>query len=90
MSWVARNPKGCSKIHRADQLFDGEMPTGWWVRHCGHPTATYPWYIEYSDRGDAEFCGTFPKLGEARAMAEKLYQGKVVIVGNEYVPEEEV
>ncbi len=90
MRWVARNPKGCSKIWRADQLFDDDQPTGWWVRHCGHPTAHNPWYIEYTDRGERVFCGTFWKLGEARAMGEKLYRGEVVIVNNEYVPEEEV
>jgi hypothetical protein len=24
-------------------------PTGWTVRHCGHPTANFPYYIETPD-----------------------------------------
>lgn len=26
------------------------VPSGWVTRHCGHPTANWPYYVEHPDR----------------------------------------
>ena len=66
----------CSRRHHL-------APSPYWIIHCGHPTAHYPWYIEHADGGD--FLGTFRLLAEAKAMAEQLAAGTIVVEGGFYV-----
>lgn len=62
MSWepIHRNPWGRYDAWRCS---NGEV-----VRHCGHPTALRPYYID----GKLEEVGTFRLLKEAKAAAEAL------------------
>lgn len=48
--------------------------SGYLVKHCGHPTALYPWYIlAPADAPDEATCGkTYQLLKDAKARAEEL------------------
>lgn len=48
--------------------------TGWWVIHCGHPTALWPYYVE-SPAGEMILAPSgrgFQFLKDAKATAERL------------------
>jgi len=56
--------------------------TGYFVRHCGHPTANFPWYGERPDgstitSGDRGECGmAFRYLDDAKVATELDHAGK--------------
>ena len=39
------------------------------VRHCGHPTALRPYYVEFAGQSLLQVLGTFPHLARAQAEA---------------------
>lgn len=41
LTWIGSGPK----IGRSYTLLDDGRPTGIQIRHCGHPTALWPYYI---------------------------------------------
>lgn len=45
------------------------------VRHCGHPTANYPYYVEIDGVSQLNELGTFRLLDEAQAAAMRAVQG---------------
>jgi hypothetical protein len=56
--------------------------SGWEVRHCGHPTANWPYYIEHPDR--KEIVVSFNGLGfktskVARGVVEMIVTGSVMV-----------
>jgi hypothetical protein len=65
-----RHPKCYSQADY--EMLDNGEPTGWWVRHCGHPTALRPYYVlspagEVSER-------KFSLLVDAKGAADNRYE----------------
>lgn len=50
-----------------------DMPT-LAVRHCGHGTANYPYYVTVGDSRSVASSGTFATLAQAQAAAVRLWQ----------------
>ena len=53
-------------------------PSGWIIRHCGHPTANFPYYIE-TQRGSHLYAPNgrgFQRLDLAKARVEQLWAGE--------------
>jgi hypothetical protein len=53
-----------------------EHHTGAWVRWCGHPTALYPYTVEFADGTALDIYGrgglsTFRTVAEAKVAAER-------------------
>lgn len=76
MKWVAVE-------HRADQRNGAKRRAIAWtcttdsrlmVRHCGHPTANYPYYVRI-DGIDRMDLGTHRLLAEAQAAAMRAVEG---------------
>lgn len=45
------------------------------VRHCCHPTALRPYYIQYCGTNLLHTCGTFVRLADAQRVAASTYPG---------------
>ncbi len=85
MQWIPKNlamPSHSKKCGRRDQLHDEGQPTPFWVKHCGHPTANYPWYVEEHTDTEILFHGTHSHIGDAKETAERMYTGELVRVGD--------
>lgn len=66
----------------SDPKFDTERHmSGWEVRHCGHPTANYPFLIvSPCGRSIVSFNGMgFTSRIRARYIAEQLYLGRIAV-----------
>ena len=62
--WIAhRGPWGRNLTWTRDDMPDLV------VRHCGHPTANYPYHVTTSDNQDAAGLGTFHNLATCQAAA---------------------
>lgn len=85
LTWK-RHPVGTGKLRSGYanySMLDGGVPTGIEVRWCGHPTATYRYWVRLNLDGDAlppgfedamgEGVGvaTFRHVAEAKAAAER-------------------
>ncbi len=67
---------GKGKVGRFDR-----HPTGWEIHHCGHPTATWPWYAIAPGGGDvvSESGFAWRTLATAREHVEELIAGARVL-----------
>lgn len=73
--WTRLHPKGASKCSAAYR----HDATGWVVKHCGHPTANWPYYASAPDGSASlviESCGrAFRLLDDACRAVEDLVAG---------------
>jgi hypothetical protein len=51
------------KCGRSFELWNGDRELGFWIRHCGHPTALRPWYASWTGH-------TFRSVPIAKAATE--------------------
>ena len=74
LRWVR---KGASTEHARHFLHERDEYLGWLVRHCGHPTANWPYYIVEESTGVAWVSHNgrgFNDVRSAKWSAEKLYE----------------
>lgn len=62
--------------------------SGWWIQHCGHPTALWPYALMPPDGGPGvvAFNGRgFKTLRAARAVVHGIVSGRLHVSGNRVV-----
>ena len=75
-SWLGvKGTRGAGRYrnHRWILFTDQGQPSGFQVFHCGHPTATYPYYAEFNGEPLPGF-KTFRHLETAQAQCEQLHK----------------
>ena len=78
-SWLGvKGTRGAGRYrnHRWILFTDQGQPSGFQVFHCGHPTATYPYYAEFNGEPLPGF-KTFRHLETAQAHCEQLQKERV-------------